>query len=256
MSQLSRNFGILTAYGLGAWLQYNQIPYVFISIPIVYLINFALLPNTPHYLVKKGRIDVSRIESWSCAYFKIHLQDAEKSLKYYKGCKGATLEEAVAISGELERLQLLARQRENTSKLSLRDICKCQEERCFAMTADILIDLCFSFRWTWCHERNFNWNRFNTFEPTDRLLYISHIRSDDFRENWHKYQSIYIDNYSRNSSNRWILTYHSIGRPAGPKDFAEYINSRFGVGTACPGCISISRQSWLWCGTVQLGACG
>lgn len=67
------------------------------------------------------------------------MQDAEKSLKYYKRCKCDTLDEAVAISGELERLQLLAKQRESTSKLSLREVCKCQREDA-SMNADILID--------------------------------------------------------------------------------------------------------------------
>lgn len=60
MTQLSRNSGILAAYGLGAWLHYDQTPYVFISIPIIYMINFVLLPNTPQYFVKKGKFTVSR----------------------------------------------------------------------------------------------------------------------------------------------------------------------------------------------------
>lgn len=60
IAPLSRNAGMLTSYVLGALLDYDQLPYVFIIIPIVYMINFIFLPNTPQYLVKRGEFEVYR----------------------------------------------------------------------------------------------------------------------------------------------------------------------------------------------------
>lgn len=66
IAQLSRNLGMLTAYVLSALIGYKQLPYIFIIIPIVYMINFISLPNTPQYLVKKGKFEVKR------NIFKLH----------------------------------------------------------------------------------------------------------------------------------------------------------------------------------------
>lgn len=59
IAQLCRNTGMLTSYIVSSFLDYNQLPFVFIIIPIVYIVNFVLLPNTPQYLVKKGKMEVS-----------------------------------------------------------------------------------------------------------------------------------------------------------------------------------------------------
>lgn len=59
MNPFTRNVGVLLAYVGGAYLDYSVIPYVFISLPIIFLIIFGLLPNTPQYLLAAGRIEVS-----------------------------------------------------------------------------------------------------------------------------------------------------------------------------------------------------
>lgn len=57
----TRNFGALLAYGLGAYVPYEYSPYIYVSMPIVYLIVFGLLPNTPRYLVQKRKFSVSQM---------------------------------------------------------------------------------------------------------------------------------------------------------------------------------------------------
>lgn len=49
---------MLTSYILSAILEYDQLPYIYIILPIVYMINLASLPNTPQYLVRKGKFEV------------------------------------------------------------------------------------------------------------------------------------------------------------------------------------------------------
>lgn len=59
IANLCKNIGMLTSYILAAFLTYDQIPFVLIVIPIVYMINFAVLPNTPAFWVKRGEYEVS-----------------------------------------------------------------------------------------------------------------------------------------------------------------------------------------------------
>lgn len=54
-----RNFGILIAYILGATIDYFQMPLVCISVPLVFMVLFFLLPNTPQYLLQKGNFKAS-----------------------------------------------------------------------------------------------------------------------------------------------------------------------------------------------------
>lgn len=68
IAQVSRDSGMLTAFILGAFLDYHLLPFIFIIIPIVYLMKFLLLPNTPHHLVRRGKFEVTlRIILNSCA---------------------------------------------------------------------------------------------------------------------------------------------------------------------------------------------
>lgn len=57
--QLSRNTGILVSYIIGALVDYKYIPCIFIFIPILYVIGFVLLPNTPQFYLQNQRIQVS-----------------------------------------------------------------------------------------------------------------------------------------------------------------------------------------------------
>lgn len=59
---------MLTAFILGALLDYHLLPFIFITIPIAYLMKFMLLPNTPQHLVKRGKFEVTleiRVNSYA-----------------------------------------------------------------------------------------------------------------------------------------------------------------------------------------------
>lgn len=53
-----------------------------------------------------------------------HQQNAEKSLKYYKGYKGSSKEEEMAFYKEFERLKLIATEQKTEEKLQLSDFRK------------------------------------------------------------------------------------------------------------------------------------
>lgn len=56
---LARNVGVMFGFCISAIIEYKYMPYIFISIPIIYLILLLTLPNTPQYYLKKGMIHVS-----------------------------------------------------------------------------------------------------------------------------------------------------------------------------------------------------
>lgn len=55
-----RNFGTLIAYVVGASVDYRIIPCIYVVVPIVFGITFALLPNTPRFHLQRGQIQVSQ----------------------------------------------------------------------------------------------------------------------------------------------------------------------------------------------------
>lgn len=57
--QLSRNIGILISYIIGAVVDYKYIPCIFIFIPILYVVCFIFLPNTPQFYLHKQQTQVS-----------------------------------------------------------------------------------------------------------------------------------------------------------------------------------------------------
>lgn len=62
ITQLSRSAGMLFAFIVNAFVDYDVQPYIFIIIPIVYLIKFIVLPNTPQHLLRKNKFEVGDIE--------------------------------------------------------------------------------------------------------------------------------------------------------------------------------------------------
>lgn len=51
------------------------------------------------------------------------MQNAEKSLKYYKGCTGKTDREKSLLTAEFERLKMLEEERKKRPKMQLKDFC-------------------------------------------------------------------------------------------------------------------------------------
>ncbi|XP_065357203.1 facilitated trehalose transporter Tret1-like [Calliphora vicina] len=70
MLMLSVNFGILTGFILSSHLDYHLIPFLTISLPIIYLVGSYFFPETPQHLLRKKKYE-----------------DAEKSYQFYRNCK-------------------------------------------------------------------------------------------------------------------------------------------------------------------------
>ncbi|XP_055295168.1 facilitated trehalose transporter Tret1-like [Sitodiplosis mosellana] len=102
---LARNIGILMAYIVGAAVNYFIVPCIFIFIPILFVVCFSFLPNTPQYHLLRG-------ES----------KEAEDSLKFYKGFKGKNDEESNALNEEFERLKSIAHEKKADEKIDPKDI--------------------------------------------------------------------------------------------------------------------------------------
>lgn len=58
-----RNVGTLIGYVLGATVEYKIIPCISAIIPIVFVICFMLMPNTPQYHLRKGQTQVRNADS-------------------------------------------------------------------------------------------------------------------------------------------------------------------------------------------------
>ncbi|XP_023296254.1 facilitated trehalose transporter Tret1-like [Lucilia cuprina] len=69
MLMLSVNFGILTGFILSSYLDYHLIPFLTISLPIIYLVGSYFFPETPQHLLHKKNYN-----------------DAEKSFRFYRNC--------------------------------------------------------------------------------------------------------------------------------------------------------------------------
>lgn len=107
IGSLSVNLGILIAYILGATVNYHYIPYICVPVPIIFVIIFTTLPNTPRYHIRKGDI-----------------QSAKDALKFYKGCKGKEdSREDVAIKLELDRLRMVESEQNTAESLKCADFC-------------------------------------------------------------------------------------------------------------------------------------
>lgn len=106
---LSLNLGILIAYLVGAYLPYNIVPGVLLVFPILFLCGSLFLPDTPRFLMLKGRIE-----------------EAEKSLKFYKGCRQNTKSSEERFKIEMDKLvsYTTARQNAEDIKVTYKDFCK------------------------------------------------------------------------------------------------------------------------------------
>lgn len=59
LTVLARNLGVLLAYIVGSFVEYEIIPVIFIYIPIIYTVCLFFLPNTPQYHLSKGNFKVN-----------------------------------------------------------------------------------------------------------------------------------------------------------------------------------------------------
>lgn len=58
LTPLARNLGVLVAYIVGATVEYDIIPAIFIYFPIVYMVCLFFLPNTPQFHLQAENLKV------------------------------------------------------------------------------------------------------------------------------------------------------------------------------------------------------
>ncbi|XP_055375650.1 facilitated trehalose transporter Tret1-like [Condylostylus longicornis] len=85
---LSANFGLLVAYVLGCYVDYDIFPYILTIFPILFIILFAFLPETPPQLLKVKKI-----------------KEAEISLRYFRNLRKISKEPPEYFKSELEKLK-------------------------------------------------------------------------------------------------------------------------------------------------------
>lgn len=71
ISHLARNIGILISYIIGAILDYQTTPCVFVFVPIIFAILFTFFPNTAQYYLRKGQFKVRTFMAFK--YLKVFL---------------------------------------------------------------------------------------------------------------------------------------------------------------------------------------
>ena len=58
MIMLLVNVGTFCGYIVGSLVDYEYIPCIFVTVPLIYVACFAIIPNTPQYCLRRGRFDV------------------------------------------------------------------------------------------------------------------------------------------------------------------------------------------------------
>lgn len=102
MIMVSVNTGVLVGYILGSNVEYYIAPYFVIPLPVCYIIGNLFLPDTPFFLIRKGKFDA-----------------AEKSFRFYKNI--AKTDKNAMI--EFEDMKETLTQQEST-KYTLQDFSK------------------------------------------------------------------------------------------------------------------------------------
>lgn len=103
------NFGILLGFVSGTFLSYFSVPLVSVTIPVLFLISVAILPDTPYSLIRRNK-----------------LPEAEKSIVFYRTSqlKEKCMPEPVKL--EFETLKRSIENMNATrTKLELSDFSEC-----------------------------------------------------------------------------------------------------------------------------------
>lgn len=117
-------------------MDYKYIPCVFIFIPLIYVVCFAFLPNTPQFYLHKDRLQVrtSKLIIFLRLFALIDLandlqqnnnfspfQKAQDALKYYKNYEGKTELEVNLFNIEFERLKSIVKEQQADEKIHITD---------------------------------------------------------------------------------------------------------------------------------------
>jgi SP family facilitated glucose transporter-like MFS transporter 8 len=89
------NAGVLFSYVIGSYTLYHDFAIICLSLPVLFLVTFLWMPETPVYLLRKGQV-----------------KQGKRSLEWFRGGKGKDLEE------ELTKMSL------SLKEIQERDSCK------------------------------------------------------------------------------------------------------------------------------------
>lgn len=121
------NIGVLLAFIAGAYVDYRTIPYVMISLPIIFFIAFACMPDTPQHLLSVNKVEVT-LKEYFCKIISnitFHSKEAELALRFYRNCSDDTISGCKTFNADFERMKAakLIRDNDGTS-FRLNDLCK------------------------------------------------------------------------------------------------------------------------------------
>lgn len=134
------NSGALVAYIVGGYAPYHITPYVLITFPIFFLCALPFIPETPYFLLKKGKIEVSFEQ---CLYrFNIFFQDlffhqaSEKSLAFYENTSAS--KERFTSEMEKVRAYTAKKQMAAKEKVNWRQFCTPEARYGFQISFSLL----------------------------------------------------------------------------------------------------------------------
>lgn len=88
--------GILLSFVAGSFLDYRTVPYLFMFLPVIFLLGFLFFPETPNHMLARN-----------------NFKGAEKSFIFYRRGNKTSGDENKAVVKELELLQTILKTREN-----------------------------------------------------------------------------------------------------------------------------------------------
>lgn len=143
---LSCTTGILFSFVAGTYLSYLQVPKLFMGLPIIFIIVFIFLPETPQYHISRKDNEVSlffSLSHWRCkmksfpetASIKCSLpitQSAKRSLKFYKNCTCTDVNACDELSRVFDDLVQTAEKnaKKPNDPATVSDLCKSLSRSC------------------------------------------------------------------------------------------------------------------------------
>lgn len=119
--------GVVAGYVCGAYMDYETNPLVMSIVPVIFLIIFWFIPSSPQHLLKCNRIEVKPpfIDFQQYEYICLfHIQEAERSLNFYRNAKNSGPEKKAEIEKEFAKLQKIAKINESEPNLRVSDFCR------------------------------------------------------------------------------------------------------------------------------------
>ncbi|XP_055918558.1 facilitated trehalose transporter Tret1-like [Eupeodes corollae] len=98
------NSGMVSGFVIGSYIPYFVIPGVILTLPILNLLLLTQYPETPQYLLRKGKTSL-----------------AEKSFKFYKNHKSGNKEQDQQMSLDFNELKTNIQSAENQKKVTIHD---------------------------------------------------------------------------------------------------------------------------------------